>query len=344
MSPARAELSGDYLLQFRLKDTGVGRGRIVYRIDGAEIEGRAVDIAGTGGDTISRYIPVASGQHTLTVSAYSANNKIESPPRTIQITRRQPAPRSNLYVIAAGISHYSDHSLWDGVKFAAADADLVAAKFQEQEGKGLHQKVTAVSLPDSRATIKNIQSEVAKAAKVIQPGDTFVLYLAGHGVAAEGEYYFIPWEAEYTNQKDWLDKSLNREAIQALLKQIPTNKSVLILDTCGAGAFMEGRAGPGEKAAIEKVALMSGRAVLAASNSEQMAMDGYQNHGVFTYALLEGLQAADSNAQGEILITRLAEFGQSRGPLFMAGKLHYRQSPLSRMEGEAFPIARKPAN
>src|SRR5262249_7675069 len=187
--------------------------------------------------------------------------------------------------------------------------------------------------------IKNIQTAVAEAAKAVQPGDTFVLYLAGHGEAVDGEYYFIPYEAEYTNQQELLSKSLNREAIQALLKQIPTNKSVLILDTCGAGAFLEGRATTGEKAALEKIALMSGRAVLAASNSQEMAMDGYQNHGVFTAALLEGLQRAESNAQGEILITRLAEFVQGRVPAITEERWHYRQLPLSKIEGEPFPIA-----
>src|SRR5207249_3019672 len=108
-------------------------------------------------------------------------------------------------------------------------------------------------------------------------------------------YYFIPWEAEYTNQKDLLAKSLNRAKIQALLKQILTNKSVLILDTCGAGAYLEGGATLSrETSAIQRVATISGRAVLAATNSDQIAMDGYQNHGVFTYALLEGLNKADS--------------------------------------------------
>ena len=247
-------------------------------------------------------------------------------------------------MIAAGISHYSDHSLSAGVRFAAADADLVAARFKEQEGKGLYRKVKAVALPDSKATVKNIRTEVAQAAKTVQPGDTFVLYLAGHGVAVDGEYFFIPWEAEYTNQKDLLAKSLNRETIQALLKQIPTNKSVLILDTCGAGAYLEGRAtASSEKAAIERVAMMSGRAVLAASNSDEMAMDGYQNHGVFTYALLEGLQTAEGTAQGEILITRLAEYVQGRVPAMTLEKWQYRQSPLSRIEGEPFPIAARPS-
>jgi WD40 repeat protein len=344
-SPAPATVADDYLLQFRIRDMGGGHGRIVYRIDGLEIEGRAAaEVTGTGGDTISRHIPIASGAHTLSVAAYSASGKIEGRPKTVQITSSLPAPGANLYVIAAGISHYSDPSLAEGVRFAAADADQVAARFKEQEGKGLYPKVNAVSLPDSQATIKSIESAVGDAASNVQPGDTFVLYLAGHGEAVDGEYYFIPWEAAYTNQEELLSKSLNREAIQALLKQIPTRKGLLILDTCSPGAHLDARAIAGEKAALERFALMSGRAVLAASNSAQMAMDGYENHGVFTYALLAGLQQAEGNAQNEILITRLAEFVQSRVPAITEEKWHYRQLPLSKIEGDPFPITRKPAN
>ncbi|HEV2988685.1 MAG TPA: caspase family protein [Candidatus Angelobacter sp.] len=347
LSPAQADVTEAYLLQFRVNDKGRGHGKFVYRLDGAEIEGLegrgGVDIRGSGGDTVSRTIPIGSGAHTLTVTAYSANGKIESPPKTIQIRRLQAAAVPSLYVIAAGISYYSDNSLSGGVKFAAADADLVAARFKEQEGRGLYRQVNAIALRDREATIANITAQVARVAKVVKPGDTFVLYLAGHGVAEQGEYYFVPWEAEYTNREDWLKKSLNREAIQALLKQISTNKSLVILDTCNAGSFLDGREGPAEKAALERVALMSGRAVLAASNSKEMALEGYQDHGVFTYVLLQGLQEAESNANGEILIHRLAEFVLSHVPEVTEKKWNYRQLPLWKMEGELFPIARKSA-
>jgi WD40 repeat protein len=348
VSVSPTEEPDKYLVQFKINDMGGGSGRIVYRIDGVEIEARdALDIKSSGANTINRYITVGSGSHTLAISARSANGKIEGTPSTAPLVGREPESGSkvSLYVVAAGISHYYDHSLDDGVKFASADADTVAATFHDQMGKGLYQRVNAVALPDSKATAKNIRDEVAKAAASIKPGDTFVLYLAGHGISVDGEYYFIPWEAEYTNQKDLLAKSLNREAIQDLLKQIHTNKSVLILDTCGSGAYVEARATTiSEKAAIEKVATMSGRAVIAASNSEQMAMDGYQNHGVFTYALLEAFKDADSNAQGQILITRLAEYIQGRVPTITLEKWHYRQTPMSRIEGEPFPIAHKATN
>jgi hypothetical protein len=305
-----------------------------------------VEIAGTARDTINRSIPVGSGPHTLTVAAYSANGKVLGQATTVRLMGRQLPQGStpSLYIIAAGISHYSDHSLWDGVKFASADADLVTARFREQQGKGLYQKVTAVPLEDSRATAKGIRDAVAQVAGKVQPGDTFILYLAGHGIAVDGVYYFIPWEAEYTNQEAMLNKSLNREAIQALLKEIPTNKSVLILDTCNAGAMVEGRSAANEKAAIEKVATMSGHAVLAASNSDEMAIDGYQGHGVFTYALLEGIGKADSDAQGQIMITRLAEYVQTRVPEITLEKWHYKQMPLSEAKGDVFPIVHKATN
>ena len=340
ISPAQATVEGEYLLQFRLKDMGGGLGRVVYRVDGREIQGRGgADIAGTGTDVIKRYIPVANGSSMLTVAARNSSDKIESPQTTIRLTRNLPSAGSNLYVIAAGVTHYKDHSLWEGVRFASGDADDVAARFREQEGKGLYGKVTAVPLPDSRATIKNIHDEVAQAAKTIRPGDTFVLYLAGHGEAEDGEYYFIPWEAEYINQEALLKQSLNREGIQGLLRQIHTNNSVLILDTCGAGAYLEHQR-TDEAGAIDKLALMSGNTVLAASDTKEMALEGYENHGVFTYALLEGLEKAQSNANGDIRTDSLGLYLSGEVPR-IANKWHLSQSPQINYQGAPFPIARK---
>lgn len=345
ISPAQETVEGEYLLQFRLKDMGGGRGRVVYRVDGREIEGRGVtDFAGTGTDVISRYIPVGNGSSTLSVAAYNASGKIECPPTTIRITRNLPSPKSNLYVIAAGVSHYKDQSLREGVRFASADADLVAARFKEQEGRGLYGKVTAVSLPDSQATISKIQDTVAQAANAVRPGDTFVLYLAGHGEAVDGEYYFIPYEAENTSQQEVLKKSLSREAIQGFLKQIHTTNSVLILDTCGAGAYLEDR-GADEKGAIDKLALMSGNTVLAASDTKEMALEGYENHGVFTFALLEGLQKADVNEKGDVLTDSLGMYLRNTVPRITNDRWHLKQSPhISYRSGEPFPIARKLAD
>ena len=40
--------------------------------------------------------------------------------------------------------------------------------------------------------VRNIEREMREIAARAKPADVFVLYLAGHGVSIEGNYYFIP--------------------------------------------------------------------------------------------------------------------------------------------------------
>lgn len=233
-----------------------------------------------------------------------------------------------------------------GVSFAAADADMITEAFKKQGGKGRFDKVSVNPVPllDSRATAKNITDAVVNAASHIQPGDTFVLYLAGHGIAVNGEYYFIPWVEKYTGNQDLLSKSLNREAIQELLGQIQihTKKIVLILDTCGASAVMGGGDAEKESAAMLRVGNLSGHTVLAASSSA--AVEGYENHGVFTFFLVEGMYKADPDSQGDILTTRLGEYIQTWVPKIAEQKLHVAQNPVTNFVGEPFPLAHKVTN
>ena len=103
-----------------------------------------------------------------------------------------------LFVVAAGVTHYRDHSFDDGVKFASADAGALVARLQAQ-GQGLFSRVTPYPLYDDKVTRESIKTTIAEAASHIQPSDVFVLYLAGHGTAIDGKYYFIPWEVRYTS-------------------------------------------------------------------------------------------------------------------------------------------------
>ena len=351
----------EYELELRVKGMGSDRGDMVCRIDGrlsdcgVFIKGRDYDIAGTGGtgaDTNLRSVRVGSGRvstgdHEYQFAFKNAAGTVEGPTKTIQLKGRSVGlglNLNNLYVVAAGISHYSNPALNEGVMFAAADADLLADRFRQQQGKGLYQKVTAVSLPNSNATVKSIQHAVAQAAAKIEFGNTFVLYLAGHGIAVNGEYYFIPWAEKYMTEKDLLSNGLSREAIQNLLKQVSTktNRIVLILDTCGSGAVLGGGNVENEQAAMQRLGGISGYTVFAASN--KVAMEGYQNHGVFTYVLVEGMKAADSDTQGVILITRLGEYAMVRVPQITKQKWGYEQTPIIMYGSGQFPIVSKATN
>jgi len=338
LSPAESDSDGTFVLHARVKNRGGGIGHVVYRIDGAEIQGRAVGIPVPGSDTLSRQFNLPPGTHEIEQRVYNGRNQLESRSISVRVNVKGGEEPSNLFVVAAGVTNYRDHSLSEGVKFAASDAKTVAARLKQQ-GAGLFHEVTAYALPDDQATRENITKTVALAAAKMKAADVFVLYLAGHGVVQDGQYYFIPWEVRYTGQEALLRQSLDQEALRKLLEQIPARKTLFLLDTCGSGAFVPGRA-LGEKAAITRLSRITGRVIMAASASEQMALEGYHDHGVFTYAFLEGLSKA-ANDRDEIQVSRLADFVGELVPDITRKQWGYEQTPMLEITGQTFPIARK---
>jgi WD40 repeat protein len=338
LSSPESDSGGDYRLQFRVVDRGAGVGRVVYRIDGIEIEGRAA--APMGLDTVGRQFDLPPGRHVLSATAYDGSNRLESRAISAVVNVTQPDRQPSLYVVAVGISKYRDNALNQGVRFAASDAATVAARLKQQ-GTGLFQEVVTQVLTDAKASRANIEKTIAELAGKIRPADEFVLYLAGHGTAINGEYMFVPWNAVYSSGEALHDQSLNEERLQALLKSIPANKTLLLLDTCSAGAALAGRDPQiSEKGSIERLSKLTGRVILAASSSEQMALEGYKDHGVFTYALLDGLASA-VDSKGLIQVSTLADYIEEIVPNITRQRWGYEQFPMRLIQGQTFPIARK---
>ncbi len=196
-------------------------------------------------------------------------------------------------------------------------------------------------LQDKNATRDNIEKTIAEVARSIQPNEELVLYLAGHGTAINGEYIFVTWNAIYSSSDALHDQSLNEERLQALLKSIRANKRLLLLDTCSAGAAIPGRdAQITEKGSIERLSKITGRAIIAASSSEQMALEGYQNHGVFTYAVLDALSTA-VDSKGLVQVTTLADRVEELVPDITRQRWGIEQFPMRLITGQTFPVARK---
>jgi WD40 repeat protein len=339
LSPAENDSDGDFTLRMRVKNRGGGIGRVVYRIDGAEIQGRPVGIPTPGGERAT-VLSVAPGRHQVTGTVYNSRNQLESRSVSAWVTVKASAETPNLFVVTAGVTNYRDHSLTEGVKFAATDAQMVAAALKEH-GAGLFPEVTVYALPDNQATRDNITKTVSAAAAKMKPSDVFVLYLAGHGTAdQDGHYYFVPWEVRYTSAEALLAQSLDQEALRKLLEQIPARKTLLVLDTCSSGALTAPGRQLGEKASISRLAKITGRAIMAASASDQMALEGFQNHGVFTAAFLEGLSRA-ADEKGQIQVSRLADFIGDRVPEITRKQFSYEQTPLLEIKGQTFPIAKR---
>jgi uncharacterized caspase-like protein len=84
-----------------------------------------------------------------------------------------------------------------------------------------------------------------------------------------------------------------------------------------------------------------GRATIVASSKNEVALEGYENHGVFTYALLQGLSgAADGQKHGYVSVKGLSAYVENEVPDLTYKMAGYEQVPQSLMPVEDFPFAK----
>ena len=170
------------------------------------------------------------------------------------------------------------------------------------------------------------------------------LYLAGHGITLDGRYHFIPQELRYTNEDAVRHNAITQNHLQRWLASVPARKSVILIDTCESGSFSQSLAvmrGMVEKTAIDRLSKATGRATIVAATETQPAMEGYEGHGVFTYAILEALRYADrdfGNRDGITGLFELAAYVYARVPEITMRAFRFEQLPQVHMQGSDFPI------
>jgi Caspase domain/WD domain, G-beta repeat len=335
LSPAEAQTEGEYELKVRVKDQGGGVGRLIYRIDGVEVQVRQASIP--AGDTVSRSFPLAAGRRVITVAAVNARG-VESKPVQAVVEVKQPAQRPALHVLAVGLTDYYDSGLQ--LKYGAGDARALASEL-EKRGKrlfprGVHVRV----LPDQEATVKKINSAFGELEKDFKPEDSFVLFLAGHGqTSQDGKYYFLPWEIEYENDAALQRQGFGEDQLYDMMKRMPA-QSLTLLDTCrsGTAVTLAARAAE-EKGAVSRLARISQRAIITASSPQGMALEGYDNHGVLTYAVLRALSEADYDKDGKVSVDEIGLYVSRVVPKITEEKFKHRQVPMRELNDASFPLA-----
>jgi len=137
---------------------------------------------------------------------------------------------------------------------------------------------------------------------------------------------------------------VSQDHFQAWFAKIQARKSILLYDTCESGSLTGDRLqqrGIERIAAHEKMTRAMGRTVLSASTDDAPALEGYKGHGVFTYALLEGLNSADANGNGLIEVTELATYIDQKVPDLSYQAFKLRQIPQMKIVGSNFPLAER---
>jgi WD40 repeat protein len=335
VSPVAGTASTSELVgvEARVTDRGKGIGRIEWRANGVTV---AVGSAPSGyaGTPLRQEIPLEPGENIIEVLAYNADNLMASLPArtTIKLAASGALAKPKLHVLAIGINAYVDtgwtppgktrRSRFAPLTLAVKDATTFAADIKRAAG-ALYDEVKVTVALDQDATRENLVNTFNRLAKEVHPRDTFVLYAAAHGTTENGRFYLIP--PDYQGGPDALSKTaIGQDQLQAwLANSIKASKALILLDTCQSGALVEGylRArveASASEAAIGRLHEATGRPVLTAAATGKPALEGYNEHGVFTWALLDALRHGDANGNGTIELSELVAHVQDLVPKISA--------------------------
>jgi WD40 repeat protein/uncharacterized caspase-like protein len=250
-----------------------------------------------------------------------------------------------LYAIIGGVSKYTGDQL--NLRYSAKDAEDFARALEIGATKLLSQDKVHIRLlvsdknenkklltgPDSSElspSKENFRKVFAEFAGKAKQNDTLVVYLSGHGVALArqgGDSYLYLSEEAYTTDSTALSEEKIRTAITVSseelvqwIKEIPTLKKALVLDTCAAGAAAESLLAkkdiPSDQIrALERLKDRTGFFVLMGSAADKVSYETTTyRQGLLTYSLLEALKGAKLHSGGYANVGQLFDYAQDRVP------------------------------
>ena len=261
-----------------------------------------------------------------------------TPRPAIQTMNGSNLGRPTLWVLAIGVSRYADPSL--ALRFAAADATAVTEALSHQQDGPLYREVRTQLLLDDAVTRASILRGLNNFMGTAAPVDIGVLYMAGHGVRdrSAGRYYFLPAAASVeTPRIEGLDMDDFNHELRLLHRNL--RRLVVILDTCHAGAAVPGSETRFGEDLAARLPPDEGLYVLAGAKSGEWSHESSTiGHGVFTKALLDGLQGGAADGDGLIRVLSLASYVSRLVPQLT----NKTQTPYLSIIGEDLPFAAQP--
>jgi hypothetical protein len=195
------------------------------------------------------------------------------------------APQGRLFVVAVGVSEYLRPEY--RLRLAAKDATDFSTAIRAQQSK-LYREVVVRQLLDRDASRLNVMGALKWLALQGGKGDTYMLFMAGHGAnGPSGTYYFMTADARY---EDLRATALSDGEIRQALRRIP-GRTLMFIDTCHAGnALGSTTARNPEVARFVNDMSDNGVVVFAASSGRQESLESEAwGNGAFTLALIDGL-------------------------------------------------------
>jgi hypothetical protein len=257
---------------------------------------------------------------------------------TIPVKRREApvssAFRGRKFALIVGVSRYKYHDGIGDLAYADVDARALRDFLQSPEGGGFSPADT-LFLENEQATLGAVRGALADFLPRAGPGDLILIFLAGHGGPdpyAPQDLYFVLHD---TKIADMPHTALRMKELQDVLDHgVRAQRLVVFVDTCHSAGLSGEK--PVAARGIEnnlinlyasRLYTEEGRAVITSSDVNEVSQEGTQwggGHGVFTWALLEGLRGeADTNGDHYVTAGELFDYVRDRVSIETA----FRQNP-----------------
>ena len=140
------------------------------------------------------------------------------------------------------------------------------------------QNIHIEGLSDSAANKDGIQKAIQALSAKVKPWDSFILFVASHGVMLGNQYYIIT--AGFNGSMN-LANFISSNEIVGMSKNIKALSQLFIFDTCHAGGVDNLISGLYD-ARMSVMAKKMGLHIYASAGSTQTPMDGYESHQLFS--------------------------------------------------------------
>lgn len=247
---------------------------------------------------------------------------------TIQLGKKH---EPKLYAIVIGTSDYRGEKL--DLSYADKDASDVATGLEGVGealfGTGNVQVNLLTSSSNLASTKANIKAAFANVAAEAMPEDVVVIYLSGHGVtygATDAQFYYLTKDVASEDIADATIRenfTIATNELTEMLKAIPAQKQVLIIDACSSGSLVDNvlsqtrNLPSSQRRALDRMKDRTGIFILAGSAANKVSYEASQfGQGLLTYSLLLGMNGSALRDNQYVDVMQLFQFAADKVPEF----------------------------
>ncbi len=286
-------------------------------------------------------LPLLVGENKIKITSLNVKG-VESLPDEITISRLGAEEKPNLYLATVAINRYQNESF--NLKYAVKDARDIIRSFSTSDQFG---QVFIDSVFNDQVNLENVK-KLKQKLSAARPQDVVILFFAGHGMLDENfDFRFAAWNVDMNRPSE---TGMLYDDLEKILDGIPCRNKLMLVDACHSGQVdkdeirataeelvskqqAEGRvikksfnaiqqnvfkAGMIDRRGFELMQEIfyglgstTGSQVVVATAGDSYAQESAQwNNGVFTYALLNGLQSgeADLNRDQKVSTDELVNY------------------------------------